>query len=387
MGLFQKIFGKSPPVKVANYFKTLNGYTPVFTTWRGGVYESELCRAAIEAGANQAGKLSVQFVGAGKPKLISDLRQRPCAELTWSQFMRRVFTVLQVDNTAFIVPVVNDYGETVGVYPIRPEWWELVESKNGTAYVRFHFESNQTSAVRLSEVGILNRHQYESDYFGTSNEALRPTLDLISVQNQGIREAIRNSASFRFIVKASELLSDDDLAEKQKNFTETMMAKGHGGVLVFPNEFTDIKQVTSTPYQINADEIKTIRTNVFDYFNTNEKIIQSSATDEELDAYFNTAIEPFSIQLSEVLTAMLFTKTERSFGNRVDVAANRLQYMSVTHKVALVKELGDRGAILVDEIRELFNYPPLPDGAGKKAPTRGEYYDAIVGKGENNNES
>ena len=39
----------------------------------------------------------------------------------------------------------------------------------------------------------------------------------------------------------------------------------------------------------------------------------------------------------------------------------------------MAKELGDRGAILIDEIRELFNYAPLPDGAGQVAPIRGEY--------------
>ena len=39
----------------------------------------------------------------------------------------------------------------------------------------------------------------------------------------------------------------------------------------------------------------------------------------------------------------------------------------------MAKELGDRGAILIDEIRELFNYSPLPNGAGQVAPIRGEY--------------
>ena len=35
------------------------------------------------------------------------------------------------------------------------------------------------------------------------------------------------------------------------------------------------------------------------------------------------------------------------------------------------------------KIRELFNYQPLPDGAGEMAPIRGEYYNL----GETNNES
>ena len=30
--------------------------------------------------------------------------------------------------------------------------------------------------------------------------------------------------------------------------------------------------------------------------------------------------------------------------------------------------------MMSDEIRRLFNYEPLPDGAGQRAPIRGEYH-------------
>lgn len=42
--------------------------------------------------------------------------------------------------------------------------------------------------------------------------------------------------------------------------------------------------------------------------------------------------------------------------------------------------MGDRGVLTIDEIRELFNYAPLPDGAGAHAPIRGEYYFVDEGK-------
>ena len=109
------------------------------------------------------------------------------------------------------------------------------------------------------------------------------------------------------------------------------------------------------------------------YFGVNEAILQNKADSEMLDAFFNGAIEPFSIQLSEVLTRMIFSKRERRQGNAVFATANRLQYMSVSQKVSMAKELGDRGAIYIDEIRELFNYPPLPNGDCQHAPLRGEY--------------
>ena len=73
------------------------------------------------------------------------------------------------------------------------------------------------------------------------------------------------------------------------------------------------------------------------------------------------------------MTKAAFSERERAQGSGIRAASNRLQYMSTTAKVQMAKELGDRGAILIDEIRELFNYDPLPDGAGQVAPIRGEY--------------
>jgi hypothetical protein len=72
---------------------------------------------------------------------------------------------------------------------------------------------------------------------------------------------------------------------------------------------------------------------------------------------------------------MVFSERERNGGNRILFTANRLQYMSVGAKISMAQQLGDRGVLTIDEIRELFNYAPLPDGKGQYTPIRGEYKD------------
>ena len=117
-----------------------------------------------------------------------------------------------------------------------------------------------------------------------------------------------------------------------------------------------------------------------------KKYYENKAKAEDLEAFFDGAIEPFAIQFSEAMTKMLFSERERAQGSYLIANANRLQYMSTSAKVQMAKELGDRGAILIDEIRELFNYSPLPDGAGQVAPIRGEYKatDELGGNGADN---
>ena len=239
--------------------------------------------------------------------------------------------------------------------------------------MRYQFSNGQMGAMEWHRCVVLTKHQYKSDFFGDSNNALDETMKLIHVQNQGVEEAVKNSSNFRFIAQLTNFSKAADLKNEQQRFVENNL-RGDGGLLLFPNTYKDIKQVNSQPYTVDAKQLEMIRTNVYNYFGVNEEILQNSATSEELDAFFNGAIEPFAIQFSEAMTKAMFTERERAQGSYLIANANRLQYMSVSEKVQMATQLGDRGAIMIDEIRELFNYAPLPDGAGQHAPIRGEYY-------------
>lgn len=128
------------------------------------------------------------------------------------------------------------------------------------------------------------------------------------------------------------------------------------------------------PYVVAADEMERINTNVFNYFGTNEDVLQNRAYGDAWSAFYEGKIEPFSIQFSDVATKMLFTERERAGGTLLMATANRLQYMSNTEKLNVSAQMADRGIMNRDEIREIWNLPPLPDGQGQAYTIRGEYY-------------
>lgn len=375
MGLFEKIFTRAEAQKSAQtFFKELNGYTPSFNSWGGQLYESELVRSSVDAIARHSSKLKIATKGNAKKEMKKRLIKAPNTFQTWGQFLYRTATVLNMQGTAFIVPEFGAFDEVLGVHVIKPNAWALVKvEKNNEPWVRFTFDGGRVASARLAEVGILTRFQYEDDFFGTKNNALSETMELINIQNQGINEATKSSASYRFMAKVTNFTKPEDLANERKRFSRENLENG-GGLLLFPNTYGDIKQITSTPYTIDTPQRELIQKNVFNYFGVNEEILQNKATPEQMDAFFNGAIEPFEIQLADVLTKMLFTERERENGNAIEVNANRLQYMTVASKIQLVKELGDRGFITVNEGRELFNYPMLEDEIGDKIPIRGEFY-------------
>lgn len=376
MSLFEKIFRPARQVREArHYFKTLTAYQPQFIRWRGALYESELVRSAIDARARHIAKLKIIIEGAAKPRLQTALSKRPNEWQTWSQFVYRCSTILDMQNTLFIVPVLNVDGDIVGLFPALPSKCRILEDNAGTEWLEYTFSTGDVGAVEFSRCGVMTRHQYMSDFFGESNRALDSTLDLIEMERQGIKEGIKSAASFRFMARATNWKDPEDIAQEQKNFSARNFADDAGGFLLFPNNYDSIQQITSKPYTVPADEIALIVKNVSNYFGVSEDVMQNRAVGAQLDAFYDGCIEPFAIQFSEVLTKMLFTDTEQGYGNRVVAAANRLQYMSTAEKINFIAQLADRGFISVNEGRELLNYAPLAIG-GDRLPVRGEYYDA-----------
>ncbi|MEE1040650.1 MAG: phage portal protein [Lachnospiraceae bacterium] len=379
MGLFERLFGDRPKIRedsIREDFKLLNGYTPHFTSYSGGVYESELIRSAIHARATHISKLKVEITGSAKPALQNKLKHGPSQFMTWGQFLYRLSTILDIHNTAFVTPVYDEFGEVSGIYCPLPHLCRIVQYNN-VPYLRYEFSPGQNAAIELEACGILTKHQYKNDFFGESNRALIPTMDLIHIQNQGIEEGVKSAATYRFIATLTNFVKPDDLAKERQRFTEKNLSKdadGNGGILLFPNTYKDVKQVDSKPFVVSAEQMTIIKDNVYEYFGVNEDILQNRAYGDAWAAFYEGAIEPFAIQFSDVLTKMLFTFREQSQGNMVMATANRLQYMSNADKLNVSSQLLDRGIMSINDVREIWNLTPVEGGDARII--RGEYYNA-----------
>lgn len=378
MGLFDWLF-KKPNVDVADhydgYFRTLTAYEPHFTTWNGELYESELVRAAIDARARHISKLKVEIQGAAKPTLQTKLRLKPNNWQTWSQFLYRTSTILDMHNTAVIVPVYDDLMNPVGYYTVLPKKCSIVQV-DGVPFLRYEFINGQRASDYLSECAILTKFQYKSDFFGETNHALDPTMRMIHLNNESIKEAVKNGASYKFIARVNNFTKTEDLAKERKRFTEANLKaeEDNSGILLFPNTYTDIKQISMGGVTVPEAEMNEIRTSVYNYFGVNEDVLQSKAYGDSWAAFYESIIEPFAIQFSETMTQAMFTDRERAQGSLLMATSNRLQYMTTTEKLNVSSQMADRGILNRDEIREIWNLPPLPDGQGQAYTIRGEYY-------------
>lgn len=379
MSLFDFLFKNRPKPKgeYQGLFKMLDGYSPRFSTYTGGVYESQLIRSAINARAIHVSKLKVEILGTAKPALRNKMKHGPNSFQTWSQFLYRLSTILDVHNTAFICPVFDQYGEVSGIYSPIPSQCEIIQYGD-KPYLRYKFTTGEIAAIELNACGIMTKFQFKSDLFGETNHSLFPTMELIHIQNQGIEEGVKSAATYRFYAQVNNFSKAEDLAKERKRFSEENFSKEAegGGLLLFPNTYQNINQVKSEPWVIDNAQMEYIKEGVFEYFMVNEDILTNKAYGDAWTAFYEGAVEPFAIQFSEILTRMLFTFNEQTRENRVMATANRLQYMSNKEKLNVSAQLADRGILNRDESREIWNLPPLPNGEGQEYIIRGEYWNA-----------
>lgn len=388
MGIVEKILGKTKEaekvIESGKTFELVSAYKPVFRDWRGEIYESMLVRAAIDARSRHISKLRIQFLGTAKPDLTARLSRKPNPWDTWSQFLYRVNTMLDATNNCLLVPIYDEELNKIGFFPVLTSQIKVVEYK-GDLWLKYKFRSGmKTAACRYREAVVLRKFQFKNDFFGEDNRAIDETMDLISIGNQGIKEAVKSTSSYKFMATSSNFTLAQDLEKEQTNFSERNFGKEakNGKVLLFPNTYKDIKQIDLKPYTPDKDQMELINKNVFDYFGVNEDILQNKAVGDAWTAFYEGAVEPFAIQFSETFKFALYSEREISLGADVLATSNRVQYMSFTDKKNYVEGGLDRGILTINEAREVYNLPPLPADQGDRFIARGEY--KFIQEGEEN---
>lgn len=378
MGLLAKIFGtetKAHSDASGLGYQTFTEYEPVFTTWNGSVVEQELTRACIERFATACSKLRPEIYGATNPQLIRAIHTQPNSMMTWSGFLNRVATCYEADGTAVITPVFSRDYQIIGYFPLK-FWSADVIEIDGEPWIKFYFEASEPAALKLSEVAIISKLQYDSDIFGVPN-CLGQTMQLIHAQAEAQENAIENSAKIRFIGQLNGQVREDDMEKKRERFiADNLSAKNEGGLLVYDATWASIAPIKQDAYTISPEEMQRIEDNVFNYFGCNKKILQNCYDEDEWNAWYEGKIEPFAIALSEGMTAMSYTPAQRysiSHGhkNGISFSSNRLEYASINSKVKVICNMVDRGLMSINQALEVMQLPPVADGDTRVI--RGEY--------------
>jgi len=353
---------RSAATKIEQYFQVLSGYQPKFQTLAGGIFEMDLTRACVVTNAKHRAKLKPVVSGAARQDLKMILEYRPNEVQSTFDLLYRLSTIFDCENNAYILPLVDPYSSRVlQIFVGAPGSTKILKAMDGKMYADCFFAGRRIT-IEYDKIGHVRSHYYKDDFFGSSNAPISGTLRLIDAQRQVIENGAASSGFFRFMARLSGPAKDQTIKEARDTFAKSNIEGNDSGLLLFDAKFQDVKQIESRPVLINPQQMVEIRTNAFEYFGTNEKILTSSFTEDEWNAYYEGTVEPWALQVSMAMTNMFFSMRELQVGNRVTLESNRMEYASIGTKVSYATQMFDRGVITINDIREVFNQSPISDG-------------------------
>ncbi|AGN33722.1 portal protein [Paenibacillus phage PG1] len=188
-------------------------------------------------------------------------------------------------------------------------------------------------------------------------------MEIVNTTDQGIVKAIKNSNIIRWLLKFNQTLRPEDIKKNTKEFVDSFLNTETSETIgaAATDAKMDAQQVEPKDYVPNEKQMDATTKRIYSFFNTNEKIIQGSYTEDEWISYYESAVEPDIVQLSGEYTRKIFSRRERGFGNKIIFESSNLTFASMQTKLKLV-ELVDRGIFNPNEVREVFNKAPREGG-------------------------
>lgn len=368
MGLLTKMksfFNVSSRAVVSMITETGN----TFTAWDGNVYQSDIVRACIRPYAKAIGKLTAKHVRrfGGKVDVnpepyVRFLLEEPNPYMSGHVMLEKLAVQLALNNNAFLLIVRDENGLPQQLYPIPAVMAEAVYIGE-TLHLKFLFQNGKTNTFPYGEVIHIRNDFNNNDIFGDSPApALKQLMEIVHTTDQGIVKAIKNSGVVRWLLKYDTPMRPETLKNSVQEFVDNYLSVssstfGAAGV----DAKADAIRIEPKDYVPNALQMSSTEKRIYSFFNTNEKIVSSSYTEDEWNSYFEIVIEPIAIQLGDEFSRKLFTRRERGFGNWIYFDASNLQCASLSTKLAL-QAMVDRGALTPNEWRDTFNLSPVADG-------------------------
>ena len=364
------------------FARMLNGYTPIFSQFGDDVYASDVVQQAMFCIVSEMKKLRpVHEREAGEDfepvnSSVNRMLNHPNRFMTKSDFIEKMIWPLLWNYNSFAIPVYDVWYDKNGneqrnykeIYPVQPTFVQFEEDSGGTMYIRMRFANNYETVLPYSDVIHLKYHFSKNDFMGgdetgqPNNKALVKILQINENMMRGVDAAMRSSFAINGVVKINTMLDNGKTDAAIKEF-EQKLATSESGLLPLDMkaDFVPIKKEIKL---IDADTLKFIDEKILRNWGVSIPILTGKYTPEEYASFYQKALEPIIISMSDEFSRVLFTDRQKSFGNQVKFYPKDLVFMTVTQVLEMVRLLGDSGSLFENEKRRAFGLPPCADLVG-----------------------
>lgn len=384
MEWFDKLF-KRPP-KNSKFAPSLDGFLPIYEQFGTNIYASDVVQQALKCIVDEMKKLNpthVRYKDSDpvpvKGSSIQDVLREPNQLMTTSDFLEKVCWLLLLNYNAFIIPTyytwIDDktgaerrYYEAL--YPIKPTQVDFIEDAGGRLFVKFWFWNGETTTVRYDDVIHIRYNYSVNEYMGGNemgqpdHQALLETLELNKTLLTGVAKAMKASYAVNAVVKYNTLM-DDGKTEKAIRDLERKLKNNESGLLPLDlrTEFSPLPRSVSL---VDEATLKFVDGKILRNWKVPLCILTGDYTKEQYEAFYQSALEPLIVAISQAFTKGLFTSREKAFGNKVELYPKDLIFMTMSQTLEMIKQLSPTGALFENEKRVALGLRPLPELEGKR---------------------
>ena len=384
MEWFSKLF-KRPP-KTTKYAPTLDGFVPIFEQFGTNIYASDVVQQALKCIVDEMKKLNpthVRYKGNDPipiPKsTIQYVLNNPNPLMTTSDFFEKVCWLLLLNYNVFIIPTYYTWvDEKTGaerryyeaLYPIKPTQVDFIEDAGGRLFVKFWFWNGETTTIRYEDVIHIRYNYSVNEYMGGNemgqpdHQALLETLELNKTLLTGVAKAMKASYAVNAVVKYNTLM-DDGKVEKAIKDLEKKLQNNESGLLPLDLK-AEFAQLPRNVSLIDKDTLKFIDEKILRNWKISLCILTGDYTKEQYEAFYQSALEPLIIAISQAFTKKVFTDREKVYGNRIELYPKDLIFMTMSQTLEMIKQLSPTGALFENEKRVALGLRPLPELEGKR---------------------
>lgn len=371
-------FFKKKNATVSDRYAMVKSEGNGFYSYNGKLYYSDIVRSCIKPRTKEIGKAVAKHI---REKTITDekgkkktqyevnpepymrfLLEEPNPLMTGQMLQEKVANQLSLNSNAFILIVRDSNGIPVELYPI-PCVSVRSEFENGQLFLRFYYKNGKNGRFPYTEIIHLRDDFLNDDVFGDNpGRALTELMECVTTIDQGIVKAIKNSSIVTWLLKFKSSLRPDDLKKNIKDFVDNYLsidAETFGAAGV--DAKADIERIEPKDYVPNASISRDIVERIYNFFQTNKKITSGTYNEDEFVSFYNISVSPLLQQMSGEYTRKLFTRRERSAGNRIDFDSANFEFASMKTKLDLTSYL-DRGTLVPNEVRKILRLPPIDGG-------------------------
>lgn len=346
-----------------------------FYEWNGKLYHSDIVRAAIKPKTKAIGKVLGKHIrttvgkdGSKTVKInpepyIRFLLEDPNEFMSGQMLQEKVANMLSLNGNAFILIIRDQNYLPIGLYPIPCVIAEAKYDAQNELFIKFTYQNGKYSEFYYSELIHLRDDYFFNDIFGNNpQEALTSLMDTMSVADQGLSKAIKNSFVIRWLLKYVNSMRPEDIKVGAEEFANNYLSISNNAMGVAATDSkAEAIQVKNDAYVPNALQVTGLVKRIYSFFGTNEKIVSSEYTEDEWVSYYEAQIEPVIGQMSREYTRKLFSRRERGCGNEIVFESSVLTFASIKTKLSLTQFV-DRGIMTPNEVRSYFSLAPIPGG-------------------------